>query len=94
MDAAARKALLLHGLFGVFYYRSANPSTLATLSRFLPVPAEALTKEFASGATPVDVAARTIRAMMDVGVRHFYVSNLPLGRAESTLTAILAAVKG
>jgi hypothetical protein len=40
------------------------------------------------------VAARTIRAMMAAGVRHFYVSNLPLGRAESTLTAILDAVKG
>ena len=77
----------------MFFYRSANPATLATLSRFLPVPAEALAKEFASGATPVDVAARTIRAMMSVGVRHFYVSNLPLGHAESTLTAILDAVR-
>ena len=77
----------------MFFYRSANPATLATLSRFLPVPADALAKEFASGATPVEVAARTIRAMMNVGVRHFYVSNLPLGRAESTLTAILDAVR-
>lgn len=94
MNAADRKNLALHGLFGVFFYRSANAATLATLSRFLPVPVEALTKEFSSGATPVDVAARTIRAMMDVGVRHFYVSNLPLGRAESTLTAILDAVRG
>jgi hypothetical protein len=93
MEIGARKGLNLHGLFGVFFYRSANPATLATLSRFLPVPAHALEKEFASGATPVDVAARTIRAMMNVGVRHFYVSNLPLGRAESTLTAILDAVK-
>ena len=93
MNAADRKNLALHGLFGVFFYRSANAATLATLSRFLPVPVEALTKEFLSGATPVDVAARTIRAMMDVGVRHFYVSNLPLGRAESTLTAILNAVR-
>jgi 5,10-methylenetetrahydrofolate reductase len=94
MNAADRKNLALHGLFGVFFYRSANAATLGTLSRFLPVPVEALTKEFSSGATPVDVAARTIRAMMDVGVRHFYVSNLPLGRAESTLTAILNAVRG
>ena len=94
MNAADRKNLALQGLFGVFFYRSANAATLATLSRFLPVPVEALTKEFSSGATPVDVAARTIRATMDVGVRHFYVSNLPLGRAESTLTAILNAVRG
>jgi 5,10-methylenetetrahydrofolate reductase len=94
MDAANRRGLALSGLFGVFFYRSANPATLAALSRFLPVPAEALTREFEAGATPVEVAARTIRAMMRVGVRHFYVSNLPLGRAQSTLTAILDAVNG
>jgi 5,10-methylenetetrahydrofolate reductase len=93
MEAGDKSGLELQGLFGVFFYRSANPATLATLSRFLPVPAEALATEFASGATPVEVAARTIRAMMAVGARHFYVSNLPLGRAESTLTAILDAVK-
>ena len=93
MEAGDTGASRLQGLFGVFFYRSANPATLATLSRFLPVPADALAKEFASGATPVEVAARTIRAMMNVGVRHFYVSNLPLGRAESTLTAILDAVR-
>jgi 5,10-methylenetetrahydrofolate reductase len=93
MEAGDKRRLELQGLFGVFFYRSANPATLATLSRFLPVPAEALSKEFDSGATPVEVAARTIRAMMNVGVRHFYVSNLPLGRAQSTLTAILDAVK-
>ena len=67
-------------MFGVFYYRSANPRTLELLSRFLPVPAAALAAEFAAGATPVDVCARTLRAMMDVGVRHFYISNLPLHR--------------
>jgi len=93
VNEATKRNLTIPGVFGVFFYRSANPATLATLSRFLPVPAEALSKEFDSGATPVEVAARTIRAMMNVGVRHFYVSNLPLGRAQSTLTAILDAVK-
>ena len=72
-------------MFGVFYYRSANPKTLRLLSQFLPVPVEALTAEFAAGATPVDVCARTLRAMMDVGVRHFYISNLPLLGASTTL---------
>ena len=67
-------------MFGVFYYRSANPRTLEQLSRFLPVPVAALAAEFAAGATPVDVCARTLRAMMEVGVRHFYISNLPLHR--------------
>ena len=69
-----------------------EPATLDLLSHFLPVPAESLAAEFAAGATPVDICARTLRAMMDVGVRHFYISNLPLLRASSTLNAILERV--
>ena len=93
VDEARRRGLdRLPGVFGVFYYRSANPATLALLTRFLPVPAASLAAEFAAGATPVDICARTLRAMMDVGVRHFYVSNLPLLRASSTLNAILERV--
>ncbi|MBI4266248.1 MAG: hypothetical protein HY657_17880 [Acidobacteria bacterium] len=80
------------GVFGVFYYRSANPRTLALLSRFLPVPVEPLSAEFEAGATPVDVCARTLRVMMALGVRHFYISNLPLLGAASTLNAILDRV--
>ena len=79
-------------MFGVFYYRSANPRRSTQLSQFLPVPVEALAAEFAAGATPVDVCARTLRAMMDVGVRHFYISNLPLLGASATLNAILERV--
>jgi hypothetical protein len=82
----------LPGMFGVFYYRSANARTLEQLSRFLPVPAAALAAEFEAGATPVDVCARTLRAMMDIGVRHFYISNLPLHSAAATLNAILDRV--
>jgi len=90
VDEARRRGLDgLPGMFGVFYYRSANPKTLDLLSGFLPVPAESLAAEFAAGATPIDICARTLRAMMDVGVRHFYISNLPLLRAASTLNAIL-----
>jgi hypothetical protein len=80
------------GLFGVFFYRSANPNTLKILSQFLPVPIDTLAAEFEAGATPIDICVRTIRAMLDVGVRHFYISNLPLGRASSTLRAILERV--
>jgi hypothetical protein len=29
---------------------------------------------------------------MDIGARHFYISNLPLGRATATLHAILERV--
>ena len=91
VDESARRGLQLPGLFGVFYYRSAKPRTLATLSQFLPVPVEPLTKEFDGGASPVEVCARTIRELRNVGVRHFYVSNLPLGRAQATLDAIVKA---
>ena len=45
--AAERRGLTLPGLFGVFYYRSANPRTLEALNGFLPVPAEGLTRDFA-----------------------------------------------
>ena len=62
VDVARRRGVTLPGLFGVFYYRSANTRTLAALKRFLPVPAEQLTREFESGATPEDVCARTVRA--------------------------------
>jgi hypothetical protein len=82
----------LPAMFGVFFYRSANQRTLEQLSRFLPVPTAALAAEFDAGATPVDVCARTLRAMIDLGVRHFYISNLPLNRASTTLNAILERV--
>ena len=76
-------------IFGVFFYRSANLETLKLLSRFLPVPTAPLAAAFAEGATPVEMCARTLRAMMALGARHFYISNLPLLRASLTLTAIL-----
>ena len=89
INEAARRGIGKPGMFGVFYYRSANARTLAALRQFLPVPIEGLTREFDGGATAIDVCARTLRAMMDVGARHFYISNLPLHGATSTLAAIL-----
>jgi hypothetical protein len=92
VSEAERRKLTMPGMFGVFYYRSANPRTLSALSGFLPVPAEALTREFGEGATADEVCARSLRALMDVGARHFYISNLPLGRAAATLQRILDRV--
>jgi hypothetical protein len=93
VDEARRRGLDHQpGVFGVFYYRSANPRTLDILSQFLPVPADMLAAEFAAGATPIDICARTLRAMLDVGVRHFYISNLPLLGASATLSAIIERV--
>jgi 5,10-methylenetetrahydrofolate reductase len=89
---AARRGLPLPGMFGVFYYRSAKAATLKTLSQFLPVPVDELQAEFAAGATPEAVCARSIRELTASGVRHFYVSNLPIGRAAATLQRILSLV--
>ncbi len=86
---AERRGLTMPGLFGVFYYRSANPRTLDALKGFLPVPAEGLTREFGAGATAEDVCAKTIRTLMDAGARHFYISNLPVARAQQVLGNVL-----
>jgi hypothetical protein len=90
LEEAGRQSLPLPGVFGVFYYRSASAETLNMLSRFLPVPVDALRHEFAAGASPDDICARTIRRLRDLGIRHVYVSNLPVGRAHVVLERILA----
>jgi len=84
-----RREVRTPGMFGVFFYRSAKPGTLALLGQFLPVPAVELTREFESGATPVEVCARTVRTLIDAGAKHFYLSNLPLARTSQTLAEIL-----
>jgi hypothetical protein len=90
IESARRRNVEIPGVFGVFYYRSANPKTLDILRGFLPVPVEQLTREFASGATAEEVCARTLRALIDAGARRFYVSNLPVSRAQSVLASILS----
>ena len=50
--AAERRGLTLPGLFGVFFYRSANRKTMDALKSFLPVPIEPLTREFEQGRPP------------------------------------------
>jgi 5,10-methylenetetrahydrofolate reductase len=90
--AAERRGLTLPGLFGVFFYRSANPRTLDALKTFLPVPAEGLAKDFAAGATAEEVCAHTIRTLTDAGAKHFYISNLPVTRAQQVLGDVLAKV--
>jgi 5,10-methylenetetrahydrofolate reductase len=89
IETADRRGMALPGLFGVFFYRSANRGTLEALQSFLPVPVEGLTRDFAEGATAEEVCARTVRALMKAGARHIYISNLPPSRAQTVLTAIL-----
>jgi len=90
IESANRRGVTLPGVFGVFFYRSANPRTLDVLRGFLPVPVEGLTREFAAGATAEEVCARTLRGLVDAGARHFYISNLPAARAQSVLASIVA----
>ena len=47
LDEASRRGLNLAGVFGVFFYRSANPRTLKVLQPFFPVPAEELQRDLA-----------------------------------------------
>lgn len=89
---AGRRGLAIPGVFGVFFYRSANPKTLERLRAFLPVPVEPLGREFAAGATPEDVCARTISTLIKAGAKHFYISNLPVATSVATFTRILQRV--
>ena len=89
-----RRGLSLPGLFGVFYYRSATPRTLDALVPFLPVPRDALVRDFGAGATAGDVCARTVTALWRLGIRNIYVSNLPVGRAPVVLGDVLGRVAG
>ena len=89
MEEGTGRGLQMPGVFGVFYYRSANEKTLRMLNQFLPVPVEGLLREFAEGATPVDICARTIRVLRTLGARHFYLSNLPHKGTAGVLKQIL-----
>lgn len=88
LNVAGRNGLTLPGLFGVFYYRSANPRTLDTLRRFLPVPREGLVREFSAGVSAEEICARSVRTLRALGVRHIYVSNLPVEGAAGLLKRI------
>ena len=89
LETGRARGLELPGVFGVFYYRSASPKTLQVLKSFLPVPVDALTQEFDDGASAEEICARTLRCLTDLGARHFYISNLPIGRAAAVMASIL-----
>jgi hypothetical protein len=79
-------------VFGVFYYRSANPTTLSTLGGFFPVPADEITREFTRGKTAEDICARSIRELRAAGAEKVYVSNLGNRGAGRRLSRILERV--
>lgn len=92
VKAADARGVTAPGVFGVFYYRSANLKTLSMLREFLPVPVEGLVEDFGRGLSAADVCALTIRTLMNAGVKRFYVSNLPITRPSQTLAAILGKI--
>jgi len=87
-NEAARRGLKIPGIFGIFYYRSASPKTLGMLSQFFPVPVEELKRDFAAGKSPDEICASSIHALLQRGVKNFYISNLPMPTAVETFTNI------
>jgi 5,10-methylenetetrahydrofolate reductase len=92
VSEAERRGVSQPGVFGVFYYRSANAKTLGSLGEFFPVPAAAITRDFESGMTAAEICARSIRELYRVGVRHVYISNLGFRGVDRRYDEIVAAL--
>src|SRR5438552_12507425 len=93
VNETERLGVKILGIFGVFYYRSANSKTFAMLSKFIPVPAAELTRDFAADISPEEICARSIHALLQHGVKKVYVSNLPMATAAETFSRIEARVE-
>ena len=87
-----RDGIEIPGVFGVFYYRSANPRTLARLGEFFPVPVEGIAKDFAAGRSADEVCAQSILALREVGVDKVYVSNLGFDRPDERYRRVMEIV--
>lgn len=92
VNEAARRSVPAPGVFGVFLYRSANPTTLGKLGQFFPVPVEGVRADFAAGATPEEICAKTIRSLRELGIAKVYVSNLGYRRPEVRYRKLLRAL--
>ncbi len=91
LEEHARQGVGQPLVFGVFFYRSANPTTLSTLNRFFPVPSDELTREF-EGHSGEEICAKTIRELRSAGADKIYVSNLGNRGADRRLRRILDLV--
>jgi len=91
-SAIKQRGVMIPALWGVFFYRSANRKTLERLSRFFPIPVEDILADFAEGLSPVELCAKTILALREVGASKVYISNLHPERAASQLKAIKKAL--
>lgn len=88
LAALKERGVEVQPVFGVFFYRSGQPQTLARLGEFFPVPAEGVLAEFAEGLSPEEICARSVRRLREVGVEKMYVSNLPARGAARKLREI------
>jgi hypothetical protein len=89
LTEAERRGVPYPGVFGVFLYRSASPATLAKLADFFPVPAAELTREFASGMTPEEICAKSVRVLREAGAEKVYLSNLGVHQVEARYRRII-----
>lgn len=78
--------------FGVFYYRNGKRSSLERLSRFFPVPVDAVAEAFEAGVTPEAHCARSIVSLRELGVRNVYICNLGARHAGTLYDRILREV--
>jgi hypothetical protein len=92
LEALEATGTQVPAVFGVFYYRSANPRTLETLNRFFPVPGEGITADFDRGDSAEDICARSIRELRSAGADKVYVSNLGSRDAGRRLRGVLERV--
>ncbi len=89
LEQAERQGLEAPLVAGVFYYRSARRKTLRMLSHFIPVPEAEIIADFGERGLEADqVAAQTVKALLETGFRRFYISNLASGRARKHLSSI------
>ncbi len=94
LEALERCGVRVPAVFGVFFYRNANPATLRRLGRFLPIPAERIAREFASGASAAEICARSVRALRSAGVRNVYLANLGFRGVDRRYRAVMRALEG
>ena len=93
LEELDRRSVRVPAIFGVFFYRSANPETLRRLGRFLPIPAERITREFAAGTSAAEICARSIRELKGVGARNIYLANLGFRNVDRRYRAIMRALE-
>jgi 5,10-methylenetetrahydrofolate reductase len=94
LDETVKRDLRIPGIFGVFYYRSARPATLETLQQFFTVPRLELEKEFNDAKLSADqICGRSIHGLRELGVRHIYVSNLPVADAPARLRRLMSSTR-